>query len=165
MLSNRPVSSASCHKHYLALLMLRIQGHPILMGRKHTGKVSLGIYQRPFNLKTKSLTSSHNSLPLHACHLCLVFVVKVWGRDQLSVLCSIFRASKLWWSWQSATPAPLSNLMTRTTSQMLQEASQRMRHHCHGLASLSGTKTQSRLHGIDWTWGLQLSKYYNSLQW
>lgn len=47
------MSPNSHHKCYLALLILKKQGHPILLGRGNIGNVTRRIYQRPFNLKTK----------------------------------------------------------------------------------------------------------------
>lgn len=47
------MSPNSHHKHYLALLILRKQGHPSFLGRGSIGKVTLRIYQRLFNLRNK----------------------------------------------------------------------------------------------------------------
>lgn len=83
--------------------------------------------------------SLQNSLPGHICHLCLMFVVKVWGKDQPSkASCSQHRWVSVYIQdtlamvilGQDTTCICLWNLVTRTISQMLQEALQTSRHLC-----------------------------------
>lgn len=126
-------------------------------------------------LKTPGFQMANNLWPVHTTLTCACLSPLPWiynkslgQKSAVSFVSSMQPAHGVYiqdiWALVMQENAILthpSSLTTSPTPAMLQAALQRIRHLCLALAILQGSRTN----GIHYTWGLQLNKYYNSLQW
>lgn len=125
-------------------------------------------------LRTPGLQMANNLWPVHTTLTCVclstlphIYSKSLWQKSAVSFVFSMQPGHGLYPGHLSfGNPGKCSTHTSlkpddRPISPMLQEALQRIRHLCLGLAILQASRT----HGTHYTWGLQLNKYYNSLQW